>query len=367
MNKIVIASVMSVSALLGAGKQTQNPTAPNAAEVAISSAVVPAGGTAQVQFLLTEPRPIMSTGTGFDMDGFSAWGISVWTPTGEACGVGAIVDGKLKFQAIDPTGSLGMGLDYPFLTITMRVPQTAKTGTAYPFDWSKDSWLSNNGTPYTLTTKPGTVTIGGSVSISGILPGGGTWPAGTVVRIQGSGFGPNSKLITNVKYSSISIQPNEIQIVLKSATKLDAQEFSVLNPDRSRADYYAYLRGVNLKTPSKDLLVNAEYAFPLATHAIASIAVAQGLTDTQFQALALQNPTTGPAVVTLTASSGSGARSAMIVMPSGTRIVDELATLLGSAVQPGETVELTSTAMIQILGVNGDDATKTLTPFIPKF
>ncbi len=363
MNRVIIASVLSASALLGAGKQKQNPTAPNAAEVAISSATIPAGGTAQVQFLLTEPKPIMSTGTGFDMDGFSAWGISVWTPTGEACGVGAIVDGKLKFQAIDPTGSLGTALDYPFLTITMRVPQGVKTGTVFPFNWTPDAYLANNGTPYTLSTKPGTVTIGGSASISGIVPGGGTWPAGTVVHIQGSGFSQSSKLITNVKFSSISIQPNDIQIVLKSATRLDAQEFSVLNTDRSRADYYAYLRGVNLKTPSRGLLENAEYAFPLATHAIASFSAAQNLTDSQFQALALQNPTTGPAVVTVTASG----RSAMIVMPSGTRIVDTVSELLGGSVQPGDTVNVVSTAMVQILGVNGDETTKTLSPFIPKF
>jgi TerC family integral membrane protein len=72
------------------------------------------------------------------------------------------------------------------------------------------------------------VTIGGSVSISGIVPGGGTWPIGTLVRIQGSGFGPGSKLLTNVKYSFISIQPNEIQMVLKDGHMMGEGEPSAI-------------------------------------------------------------------------------------------------------------------------------------------
>ena len=365
MNRVIIASMLSAVALLAAGKQTQNPTAPNAAEVAISSATIPAGGTVQVQFMLTEPKPIMSTGTGFAMDGFSANGIAVWTPTGEACGVGAIVNGKLKFVAIDPTGSLGMGLDYPFLTITLGVPKGAKTGTVYPFNWSPDAYLSNNGTPYTLTVKPGTVTVGGSVAISGIVPGGGTWPIGTMVRIQGSGFSQNSKLITNVKYSFISIQPNEIQIILKEQTTLDSQAFSVLNTDRSRATYFAYLRGTNLRTPSKGLLQNAEYAFPLLTHSAATLNPVPVMSGSQYQALALQNPGSVPASVTLTLNGG---QTALVILPAQYRVVDTLASFYnGAKILPGDVVSLQADAMIQIMGVNADDSTSTLTPFIPKF
>ncbi|MCU1329378.1 MAG: hypothetical protein JWN34_4748 [Bryobacterales bacterium] len=72
MYRLFAAVVVSAGALCASGNQTRTPTAANAAEIRISSATVPVGGTVQLQFSLTEPRPIMSTGGSFAMNSFDA-------------------------------------------------------------------------------------------------------------------------------------------------------------------------------------------------------------------------------------------------------------------------------------------------------
>ena len=363
-NQSVIAGIAAVSTLAGA----HNPTAPNAAEVAISSATVPPGGTVQMRFTLTQPRPIMSTGTGFALDGFNINGIALWSTNGVACGVGTVQGGVLHFSAADPSGILGSGVDYPFLTVALTAPQGLATGTSFPFNWTPDAWLYSPAGPLDLSVKPGKVTIGGSLSIEGVYPGGGTYQAGTTIRIAGSGFQKGSKIQTPVKYSSISIMPNEIDLTLKEQTTMDSQMFQVASPDGSSATYFSYLKGIPVRPPSNDLLKSGEYAFPLQTHAIATVSPAGVLPAGEWLALALQNPNPGPASVTITLQPGGPGRSALIVLPPAGRIVDTVSGLLnGLSIQPGDSVIVTSTAMIQVFGIHGDENANTLKPFLPNF
>ena len=362
----IIVGLTAIKALCAAGGH--NVTPPNAAEIAVSSAAVPAGGTAQVRFTLTQPRPIMSTGTGVVLDGFGVNGIALWSPNGVACGVGSVQNGVLQFSAIDPTGLLGSDPDYPFLTLTLTAPASAKAGSSFPFDWSPGAWLSAATGPYDLSVKPGKIAISGSLSIQGVYPGGGTYPAGTLIRIPGSGFQSGIRLQTPVKYSSISITSNEIDLTLKEQTTMDSQSFQVTNSDGSSATYFAYLRGTMLRPPSNALLQSGEYAFPLQTHAIATIAPTGPLPVTQWTAVALQNPNAGPAVVTIEVVSGAPGKSATIVLPAGARLVDTLSGLLnGMPVLPDDSVRITSTATIQMFGINGDESAQTLKPFLPTY
>ena len=345
-----------------------NPTPIGAAEVLVSSAAIPSGGTVQVRFTLTEPRPISSTGGHVSLSNFSANGISLWSANGEACGAGVIKDGILYFSAIDPSGVLGTGADYPYLTLSLTVPQGLATGTKIPVSWDPGAWLTSPTGPLDLIVKPGTVTIGGSVYIDGVYPGGGMYPAGTLVRVLGAGFQPNTRIQTPVKYSSLSVSPGEIDLYLKEQTTLDSQMFQLTNPDGSTATYFAYLKGSLTQQPSTELLQNAELAFPLATHAIASIGIAEALSPVQWQGLALQNPNPGPVVVTLQLASQPPGSGVSILLPSGGRITDSLPALLnGASIQPGDTVQLNSTAPVQIMGLNGDDQAQTLAPFVPSF
>ena len=331
-NRTVLIGVAAASALAAA----HNPTPPNTIEIAVSSAAVPSGGTVQVRFSPTQPMPIGSTGTGFAMNGFEANGIAVWSPNGVACGVGLIQNGVLRFSAVDPTGILGTGADYPFLTLTLTAPAGLITGTSFAVTWTSDSWLNGPAGPMSLVVKPGKITIGGTLSIRGVYPGGGTYPAGTTIRIPGSGFLKTSRIQTPVKYSSISITSNEIDLTLKEQTTMDSQPFSVTNPDGTSATFFAYLKGVPVRAPANALLKSGEFAFPLATHAIATIPATGALPAGQWNALAMQNPNPGPAVVTVSLQPAGEGRSATVVLPAGGRLVDTISDLLnGVAVGPG--------------------------------
>ncbi len=344
---------------------TRTPLPPNVVEVGISSAVAPSPGTVQLQFKLTEPRPIMSSGTDMPLNGFTGNGIAVWSPDGMACGAGSISNGILHFTTVDPTGSLGTGLDYPYLTVTLGIPKGVPVGTAMPFNWAPTASISGPGGTYSAVVKPGSVTVGGSLSIADVIPGGGTYPAGTVVRTIGTGFLRGLRLSTPVRTSSMTVLPDEIVLLLKEQTTLDSQMFQVTNPNGATATYFSYLRGIGLRVPSKGLLQAGEYAFPSALHALATIGPMAPLTGSQYVALALQNPNPGPAAVSIALNNGA---PTLLVLPSGTRIVDTVSQLLnGAKVSAGDVVHVTSTAMIQIMGLNADDSTQRITPFVPTF
>jgi hypothetical protein len=56
------------------------------------------------------------------------------------------------------------------------------------------------------------------------------------------------------------------------------------------------------------------------------------------------------------------------MLPSGSRVMDELSVLLGGIpVTAGDVVNVTATSGVQILGLSGDDAAGTVTPFLPAF
>jgi hypothetical protein len=353
----------------GGGGGGGNPAPANTAEIRISNETIPAGGTVQVKFSLTEPHPITSTGSNYALDGMSVDGVALWSPVGDAGGIGLVKNDSLYINAISPSGSLGNGLDYPFLTITSDIPASVKTGTSFPLTWSSDSWLSTATGPMNISIKPGTLVIGGSISIRGVYPGGGTWPAGTLIRVLGTGFSSTTRLTTKFGISSITVvSANEIDVILRDQTTLDSQQFIAVNKDNSTSSYFSYLRGVLIKQPSRDLLQRAEPAFPLQTHALASLVV-PALTASQFAGLALQNPNPGPLVVTFELDSASGGiQVASVILPSGTRLVDDVSSLMnGAVVNPGDTFRLTSTAPLQILGLLGDESAVTVAPFFPSF
>jgi len=366
-DRLITAGLLASAALLAAGKQ--NPTPANTAEVRVSSEMIPPGGTVQVKFSLTEPQPITSTGSSFAMGVMSVDGVAVWSPAGDAGGVGVLNNGQLHISAISPSGNLGNGLDYPFLTITSDIPASVKYGSSFPLTLGADSSISTAAGPMTLLVKPGRLDVKGSVSIHGVYPGGGNWPAGTVVKVLGSGFQAGTKVTTKFAVSSIYIvSSGEIDLTLKDQTYLDSQAVTVQHPDRSSDRYFCYLRGVPVRVPSRTLLQHAEPAFPLQSHAIASLVVPD-LSSSQFAALALQNANPGPLVVTFQlVSRTAGTQSTTVTLPSGTRIVDDLSSLLdGYPVAPGDTLQLTATAPLQILGLLGDESAFTVAPFFPVF
>lgn len=337
------------------------------AEVRSLNETVPAGGVVQVKYSLTTPRPISGGGPRMDDWDFEVNGVGISSPLGTTAGVALSHNGTLAVEIVSPDSDYGTNLDYPFLTIAMTVPAITKPGTAFPLRM-QDTLVSTPTGPVTLSnTKVGTLTVGGTVSIRGLVPGGGTWPAGTIVRVQGTGFVPGTRLTSKMKTTNpVYVSPTEMVFALTSTTTLDEQPVTASNPDGSTVTYYSYLRGVPVRAPSRALLLKADPIFQQRTRGAATLGPLPGLAPGQFTGLAIQNPSTGPVIVAL--YHPRTGRVATILLASGTRIMDELGALLnGASLEPGDVVQVNATSGVQILGLTGDDTAFTLKPWLPAF
>lgn len=349
------------------GKTTGGITPAGTAEIRSLSEIIPAGGTVQIKQLFTQPRPITSGGSKLFTNDMTVDGISLVSPLGDAAGVGVISNGTLAISVISPSSDFGMNLDYPFMTITMDIPASISPTFSCSLGLLDPTFMSPTG-PLTLADpKPGTLTIGGSISVRGVFPGGGTWPAGTVIRVEGKGFQAGTKVTAKMRISNpVIVSPTVLTFMLQETATLDSQPITVTNPDKSVVTFYSYLRGAPVRPASRALLQHAEPVFQALTHGSATVGPLPAPTQGQFTALAVQNPTQGPVVVTFYLQ--STAATTTILLPSGGRIMDELSALLGGAsLNAGDVVTVTATSGVQILGLTGDENTSTVTPFLPLF
>jgi len=350
----------------GGGGTDTTTTTTNTAEVRTNSARVPAGSTFQAQYLLTQPRPIGSGGSSMSLDGFSVNGVAIFSQLGDAAGAAVWQNNLLTVNVVSPNADYGMDLDYPYMTVTMTTPASTPTGSVFPLGLVSANYISPTG-PLTLTDpKPGTLTIGGSISIHNVTPGGGTWPAGTVVKVEGTGFSPATKLTSKMHMSPITYDsPTELEFtLLDSATTMDMLALTAQNPDGSQVTYYSYIRGHLITSPSRPLLNQTEPVFQSQTHLLGIFSLS-ALATGQFTAIAVQNPNPSPVTVSFHVQS-SGATTTF-TLPFGARIMDEVSSIVGTALSAGDTVTVSASAAVQILGLQGDETKGTVQPFLPVF
>ena len=144
------------------------------------------------------------------------------------------------------------------MTVALRLKPTVQNGQVFgvALDQSASFWRNLLGLPIAVELKPGSITVGGSVSITNVVPGGGVLPAGGTFRILGMGFSPQTKVQLNpLKASSIQyVSPGEIRVTVKDGGVLDGTKIQVSNPDNSSDTYYSYLRGVPVGASARPLL-----------------------------------------------------------------------------------------------------------------
>jgi hypothetical protein len=344
----------------GGNDARHRPPPPGTVEMKGLDAQIPAGGTVQMQQRLTQPRPVASGGTGGRLVG-DINGVSVYSPLGDTAAVGVVHTGFLSLNFISPLSDLGTS-EYPIITVTMNVPSTAVARSTYSMGIS--GTLQTSSGLLTILDKPGTLTIGGSLSVSGIYPGGGTWPAGTVITIAGSGFQPKTRISTPLKTCNPTyISPTQMTIELHQAATLDNQPFQLKNPDGSQVTFYSYLRSVFVQAPTRALLTQTEPVFQQLTRTSANIGPIPALPATQFIGVALQNPSQNYVTVTLQRQNDGFTNT--IVLSPFSKVMDTLSVLLGNTVSAGETVTITAPSGIQVLGLYGDDNAGTVMPFLP--
>src|SRR5262249_34331935 len=120
-------------------------------------------------------------------------GAAINSPSGQAAGVVLPTASGLQVAFISPDATLGTA-EYPIITIALHVRADAPIGLQTPvsLDLANSSFLDGAGRPLEVTAKPGTVTIGGTLNVSNIVPGGSIVPAGSPIAILGTGFTPST-------------------------------------------------------------------------------------------------------------------------------------------------------------------------------
>jgi hypothetical protein len=295
------------------------------------------------------------------------WGIQLFNPAGDLNGV-AIVNGSAVAVSFISTGG-SQGTDYPVMTMALHVRPDAMAGQQTQFNLDPSSTWTVDGLPALMKpVLPATVTVGGSVSITNVIPGGGLLPAGSIVRVEGLGFQKRTQVqLTGVQARSIRIaSPTEIQIELAQPTDMTGIKIQAVNPDGSQDTYFSYLRGINLGSSGEFLLANAIPIFSSVTHSEATFALTIAQSG-QFDGLAMQNQNLTPANVTVTLFSPQGWRmgSSTIAIPSGYRLMRDVLELTGASPLPGSYVVVAAGEPIQMFGFLGDYNLQTITPFAP--
>ncbi len=346
------------------------------AEIRISNEIAPPGGMAQIKVSLTSPKPIITGNMTADLSDFmfdSIDGIAMFSSTGDVVGAATVNGRKINARFTSPNGTFGSVTDYPILTIAVTLSKFAVPGqkVTVALDPNASFWQDLLG-PVTVSLIPGSITVGGSVSITNVLPGGGAIPAGGVVNVLGMGFSQKTKfIIKGLNVASIQyVSPTQFQVVAKQAGPLDGVQFVALNPDNSTDSYFSYMRGVPQGVSSQPLLAVTVPVFSLltATEAVLPSTISTQLNPDYFTGIALQNPSPGPVAVTVEAraSDTSLLGTTAFTLTNGSRISREASELFGATLPTGAYMRVLASQPVQVMGMLGRVSTGTVLPLAAK-
>jgi hypothetical protein len=168
----------------------------------VGSPTIPAGGVLQMQVFITEPKPILK-GKQAVRSGASSAAVANIVPAvgsplgairdaalfstgGDVSGVAVMGASGAQFFFSSPLETFGENVDTPVITLAYAVRKTATEGQSVPLtlDATNCLWLDPKGNQYPVELKSGTMTVGGTLAISDIVPGAGVYPPGTVISIK---------------------------------------------------------------------------------------------------------------------------------------------------------------------------------------
>lgn len=332
----------------------------------IGNETAPPNAMAQMKLFVTEPKPISTGSSYFEMDASyfaTVDGIALHSPRGDVAGAAVATGSSYRINLVSPLASFGTGLDYPVITITARIRPDALLGGQTTVTLGSGSVFSDLfGVAYPYELKSGQLTVAGGVCVTDVIPGSATVPAGGEVVVKGVNFTP----ATEVKFSEISLEsvrfisPEEIRVVVASAAPMHGMRVRVDNRDGNRAVYYAYQRTKESVASGNALLAATAPLFADRLYSTATFVapVAAG----RWFALAAQNITAQPLTVTLESVASSG-----VVVGSRTfavgpyervaRTAGEITTAPG-----GQYWRVRASSPVQALGLVGDDAARSVWP-----
>jgi IPT/TIG domain-containing protein len=263
----------------------------------------------------------------------------------------------------------GMDLDTPVVAIAIPVSSTALPGQTVNLNLDPTSvWLDPNGNPYPTLVTQGMLTVGGTLSISNIVPGGGLARAGSIVKVLGMGFEPDSKVdINEVLISSTHfVSSKEIDVVLAADTQMNGRRVRVENQSsKEMVVYYSYLRTTPLGKSAQPLLAKTEPLFSQVQYTTGYFRTVAGTT---FLGVAARNANPQSANITIKLFSTAGALlgSTSVSLPPAMRFSRSIWELFPNITPTNNLiVKMVSNLPAGMLGLLADTYTKTVAPVAP--
>lgn len=364
---------------------TPSPVPGTGLQMSVADATVPTGGIYQYQLLLTEPKPIGNSSTRPTIPTGPRGpvrGVAVNDATGQAVGIAVINGADISVSIQSPNASLGTDVDYPLLVLTM--PVTATSG-QFTMGMDPSSTFFLGGSQYSiLENTPGTLTIGGTVSITDVVPGGGVIKPGDTVKILGIGFDANTKInMNNVNTMSTNfISSKEIDVTINSlcvpesnpcapasSMPMDGERVRATNTaNNDKSEYFSYDRTDDAPGNSGNALVNLVHPM-FSQQLLHSGTFAFKAGGTQFTGIALQNTDFSvDATVKIEAldSAGNSLANSTQLVPARSKMVRDIADLFsipaGAATVRASVV--TGPAGVKMLGMLGDTSTNSVVPVV---
>ena len=216
--------------------------------VIVSSEIAPPGATVQLKLSLAKPAALYSGEMALDLDptvSGPVTAIATFSAAGDACGFANISGSHVDIHFASPSSTLGSAASVPLVDIKVPILATANAGTqaTIPADGSGSPWTSPlvpAAPGYQVTVTPGTVTIGGSLSVSDVSPVS-NLAASTLVRIHGCSFTSATTVdIAAVSVASVQlVGPQEIDVTRAGPTDLGGKQIRVRNPGASQVTFFA--------------------------------------------------------------------------------------------------------------------------------
>jgi len=375
MTRSVLKGVTAIGAAMAAtlcvaAKGVDPAPAPGVLTMRIPNEAAPAGAMVQMKVTTTEVTPISGGRPNFAYDTAffeSAAGFAIAAPNGEAAGA-AIVDGA-HVQVIY-RGTSRFTADYPVMTVVMPIRADVPRGTRTRFALDPSStWDFGTAGPTPAVVSPGTVRVDGTTSIADVIPGEGVWPAGTVVRVLGTGFDARTSLKVNDTPIAARrfVSPTEMQFVLARPTDIRGLRITASGATNS-VTYYAYMRGITSHVSSRPLLASTEPIFAVAQRTRATLAPALAMSGSQYEAVALQNPNLTSVSVRLSLHDASGTlvHETVRTLAARERLALEASELLDGIAPPaGSTIVVTASRAIDVFSLLCDEGLSTVLPVLP--
>jgi IPT/TIG domain len=232
---------------------------PLTARVFVDYETAPPGGTVQLNFFLSQPSLITSGELAMDLDPTvfgSVTAVSAFSANGDAAGVAQIEGLHVDVRFASANGGIGRLAQVPLVVVTATVLPNATAGktASVTADPSGSPWLDLLGNLYSVSVVAGTVTVGGTLSITSITPGGGVLPGGTAIAIEGTGFSSGATAeIDGASVATVQVTGAQtMSLILGGPTELTGKRISITNPDGSEVDAFAFIAAAPVSAPGTE-------------------------------------------------------------------------------------------------------------------